>query len=464
MSKETFPLLKNSVRIKRYESLCFVIDAVADNGTPATPLQAFLLSLCNGAYDVLTLKYIFAGTLRQKQEDVAAQVDEVFDKFGKYLVWQPESRRHDSRYAPASFLYDCQPSSLVSRGRLESPAQATLVLTHACNFRCPYCFNSSARAGAGELDAVEWLAVVDHLRELDVVKCTLSGGEPLLHPGFLEILRKVIGYGMTPYVCTNGSLLDGPGIARLVDGGLSAIQISLDAASPEVHDRMSATRGTFPQVVAAIRDLVAADFDVYVKAVVTPMNRQDAEPLIDLCHSLGVKRLLLDRFDVSNAGRGNSQLFLSPQQEGEIAAMVARKQEEIGRRLELQVVNGPRIWVGKENIISCGALRTSVNILPNGDVSACEKLIDFPEMTAGNVRREHLAEIWRSDRADRICNPPPELVNEPCRSCEHFKECRTGCYAAALLVSDNPFAADPRCWKAHYQANPYLSAHSDEET
>ena len=454
---EGYPLLKDTVRIKKYPSFCWVFDTNGDNGTGASPVEALLLSLCSGAYDARTIQHIYLETFRLKEVPTSVLVEKTLNKFERYLYWRPSPEDGKGRHDPLAFLYDPSHSRMVAQGRFDSPVEATLVLTHACNFRCVYCFNDSAIRCADELAADQWLRVVEELKELDVVKCTLSGGEPLLFTGVLDIVRRLHERDIAVYLCTNGSLVDDRVIGLLSELGIGNIQLSLDAADAEIHDRMSATRNMLPKVLDAMKRCGRAGIDVYVKAVTTSLNWENMEKLIDLCRDLGVKRLVLDRFDLSIAGRGDTRLFLSREQEDEMEAMVARKQRETGASMHLSAITTPRLWSCEKDTISCGALRTAVTILPWGDVTICEKLGGDPRMSAGNVRQNTLAQIWNSPRATAIVNPPMEGVGKACRNCEHLPTCRTGCYAQTLFASDNPYDVDPRCWKAEYANNPYAS-------
>jgi radical SAM protein with 4Fe4S-binding SPASM domain len=85
----------------------------------------------------------------------------------------------------------------------------------------------------------------------------------------------------------------------------------------------------------------------------------------------------------------------------------------------------------------------------------CEKLIDVPEMTAGNVRNNTLEEIWNAQKIQDILNPNIDVVKQPCRDCELLDTCHTGCFAASMFVSESPYDVDPRCWKANLANNPY---------
>lgn len=434
---------------------CLVMQLLSDNGTAASPLEAFLLALCQGSYDFITIQDIFARTLRKEKEQIVDFTSSAMNKFERYISWQDQAGLVNNRYDPVDFLYDPQPHPLTKQKRLESPAEIALVLTHACNFRCIYCFNGSGEPDRTELSTDEFLDIIDQAAELDVLKCTLTGGEPFLHPGFSTILKKVVDSKISPYVATNGSLISQQHIHTFADLGLSFIQISLDAGTPKTHDQMTATQGTFPKVVQAMKDCIAAGMQVYVKAVMTPLNLAEADTLVDLCWDIGVSQLLLDRYDPNRVGRGNQNLFLSQQQEQKLDELVKQKIPQIGDDMKLMAVTIPRCWSGPKDIISCGGLRTAMTILPNGDVTPCEKVTDNPNMIAGNVRKNSLKNIWISAETTAIVNPPPESLDEPCRSCEYLDGCGTGCYDQTMLCTVSPYAVDPRCWKSAYKNSFY---------
>jgi len=450
-----FPKMSKTVRIKKMPSACWVVDLVSDDGTLVHPLEAFVFSLCNGKYDVDTIKDIYAATARKDKNLISSQIDSVLKKLERYLEFTSEVCATKERYDPVDYLYDPKPGKLTPDGRFDAPGEMTLILTHACNFRCIYCFNSSGNITRNELSTAEWLRVIDQAKVMEVVKCTVSGGEPMVHPGFFEILTKLVESEMSVYLCTNGSLIDQMALTKLTALEIPCVQISLDAASAAVHDQMTAVSDTFSQVIKAIEDFVKHGTKVFVKSVLTPLNVGETGALIDLCHQLGVKRLTLDRFDLSNAGRGNERLFMSREQELDLAVLVAQKDQALNGEMELMAVTDPRCWASESDIIPCGAFQRSLNILPNGDISVCEKLIDVPEMTGGNVRESSLEEIWVSERVKNIIKPAIEKVDGSCKECEHLQKCHTGCYAIKLYVDDNVYAMDPRCWKANYANNPY---------
>ncbi len=118
-----------------------------------------------------------------------------------------------------------------------------------CNFRCHYCMPEGA-----ELDYIlrpELLRSEEILTLLQEVfiplgfrKFRLTGGEPLLRPGIVNLVRKIASLPETEdlSLSTNAFLLaDMAG--DLYDAGLRRINISLDSLVPETFDKIIGNRG-----------------------------------------------------------------------------------------------------------------------------------------------------------------------------------------------------------------------------
>ena len=449
-----YPYLKESARIKKLNSFCWIIELYSNENTAISPIDAFLLSLCTGQYDTETISYLFANTLHVNTEAVTGLVQKTFDKYKKCLSFLEQPAECAERYNSADFLYDPTAAKGI-RPRCETPVEMHLSLTHRCNFKCIYCFNAAGNTHENELSTKEWIDVIRQGKEFGVIRCTLTGGEPMMHPGFFQILEEVLKYDMLPTICTNGSFIDSETVGRLKSLKVPLVQISLDAATSETCDRLTAKKGSFEQITSAINMLVCAGIPVYVKAVLTPLNVKEAGGLVDLCAQLGVAQLTLDRYDVSSCGRGGTELIISKKDEEFVKEAVYARAEKYKEKLAVNVVSYPRKWHGEDDIIPCGAFRRSFIVLPSGDISACEKLVDVPHMSAGNVRRNSISEIWNSHRILDIIEPQKSELDEACKECEFIEKCGTGCYAIKHFLNKNPYGVDPRCFCSCSENNPY---------
>lgn len=148
------------------------------------------------------------------------------------------------------------------------PVDLVLDLIHVCNTNCVHCWIHSPNASNGlsvafkkqamTLETVK--AIVDDACRMGVNGITLLGdGEPLLHPGFLDILKYIRHKNLfiETIAFTNGYCLSASMSRQLIDGGLSQLTCSLPAASPETYARICSKTGKtgFEQIIGNLKTL-----------------------------------------------------------------------------------------------------------------------------------------------------------------------------------------------------------------
>lgn len=139
---------------------------------------------------------------------------------------QPKLQRRRQPLRDARILMNVM-SAAVDRDR---PLITHLVITRRCNLACGYCFEYDKVSKPVPLDVLKQR--IDHLAKLRSVFVTLTGGEALLHPDVVELVRYVRAQGMTPFLNTNGYLLTRELVEGLNDAGLYGLQLSIDNARP----------------------------------------------------------------------------------------------------------------------------------------------------------------------------------------------------------------------------------------
>jgi MoaA/NifB/PqqE/SkfB family radical SAM enzyme len=146
---------------------------------------------------------------------------------------EPKLRRKRQPLRDARILFDVARAA-VDRDR---PLVTHLVITRRCNLSCGYCFEYDKVSPPVPLARLK--ERVDHLARLKSVFVVLTGGESLLHPDAIELVRHVRERGMTPFLNTNGYLLTRKIIDGLNDAGLYGMQLSIDNAIPNEVSKKS---------------------------------------------------------------------------------------------------------------------------------------------------------------------------------------------------------------------------------
>lgn len=107
-------------------------------------------------------------------------------------------------------------------------AMASLEVTRDCNLGCDYCCQRHEKHSAKTLDALQIeLNVLVALRNCDTL--VVTGGEPLLHPQLVEVVKMVKAKGKKPVLLTNGELLTHDGLRVLVEAGLFGVTFHVDS-------------------------------------------------------------------------------------------------------------------------------------------------------------------------------------------------------------------------------------------
>jgi MoaA/NifB/PqqE/SkfB family radical SAM enzyme len=106
--------------------------------------------------------------------------------------------------------------------------------------------------------------------EAGISTVRLYGGEPLLHPGLREMVGACVTYGMTPFVTTNGRLLDRH-LDTLVDAGLRIIKLGYYGYG-ETYDRYVGRSGAwdhFEGVIANARGRYGHELSLHMSYVLS---------------------------------------------------------------------------------------------------------------------------------------------------------------------------------------------------
>jgi pyruvate-formate lyase-activating enzyme len=150
-------------------------------------------------------------------------------------------------------------------------ARLWLYTNFDCNLACDYCCaRSSPKAPRRALGVDRLRRLVTEAADAGVREVFLTGGEPFLLPD-LDVIVHACVDRLPTTLLTNGMLFRGTRLAmlrRMPRDGLT-LQISLDSATPELHDRHRGT-GSWQRAVDGIGIARVEGFRVRVAATVAP--------------------------------------------------------------------------------------------------------------------------------------------------------------------------------------------------
>jgi cyclic pyranopterin phosphate synthase len=154
-----------------------------------------------------------------------------------------------------------EPRLTDSHGRVIHDLRVSV--TDRCNYKCVYCRTGELGAQYPELAIDEYLRLIKLFVGLGITKVRLTGGEPLLRRGLVELvkqlsgLRTLTGEPLDLALTTNGHLLDELA-APLKAAGLHRVTVSMDAVDAPTFERITRIPGSFETVLRGVRAARAA--------------------------------------------------------------------------------------------------------------------------------------------------------------------------------------------------------------
>jgi MoaA/NifB/PqqE/SkfB family radical SAM enzyme len=307
------------------------------------------------------------------------------------------------------------------------PIHGTIIVTYRCNYDCVMCDmpEKCARkqsAGVSELSTERFRALIGEFARLGTPGLGFTGGEPLMRADIYDLLACTRQHGMITHLNTNGYFMDDAAAGRIVAIGVDSVNISLDGACPETHDRIRNHAGAFERATTAVgrlRRLRRGSLPrIKNVAVIDETTIDEVPDMIRLSRDIGadciefIPRQPLSDVDHARAGS-------APVDEN-LLLRVDRMVEQIrnAARDGFCIENSPAhlrlfrsSFAGIPSPVRCRAGYNSLAVDCYGDVFPC-----FPwgcwGKTAGNVREGSLVELWNSP-AYQICRSEVSA----CRDC-----------------------------------------------
>ncbi len=291
-------------------------------------------------------------------------------------------------------------------------------LNLVCNLECAHCYcSSSPRAAAGR-ETSFFASLLDQAADMGVIHVDFTGGEPLIRKDLEDLIGQSRGRGMVPTIHTNGTLVTEARARALRDAGLAEALVSVDAATPALHDAFRGKAGAFVRTMAGIRAFQTVGVPVGVNVC---LNRQNAGEVHDIVRLFRDELQVPFHFDrVIPAGRttesedpialSNADYFaLMREVFGQGSALATKKACDAGNRHARAARIDP----------FCGVGANYAFIKHNGTLALCPTMTEA-ESTAfahADLVDQGLREAWEQH---------PTFVRTRHMQCENVSVCPSG--------------------------------------
>jgi SynChlorMet cassette radical SAM/SPASM protein ScmF len=339
--------------------------------------------------------------------------------------------------------------------------QIYFYLTEGCNLRCRHCWIAPKYQTEGNtypaLDFDLFKSIIEQAKPLGLTGVKLTGGEPLLHPQFSEILEYIQNEDLRLVVETNGVLCTAEVAERMAVCKDPFVSVSLDGADSGTHEWVRGVEGCFDEAIDGLRNLVSAGLRPQVIMTIMRHNKEQMESVIRLAERSGASSV---KFNI-----------LQPTVRGE-------KMHSAGEALDIEEWVDLGKWV--ENTLSaatyldlyydhpiafhplgkmfgsngdgcavCGILGI-LGVLANGSYALCGIGETVSDLVFGHAGVDHLEHVWTDTPVLlELREGLPQRLEGICGRCLMKERCLGSCLAQNYYRSKNFWEPFWFCEEAH---------------
>lgn len=326
----------------------------------------------------------------------------------------------------------------------------SLQITGKCNYNCLHCFNACDNAPLNyELSFAEIVNLLDQAEECGINGIMLTGGEPLVHPKFLDIYKEIYKHNMfVKELNTNGYLIT----QNLLDeikkhNPYPIIKISFDGVG--YHDWMRNFKGAEQKTIEAIKLCVANNLPVAVTMNINRRNFSSFKETNKLLNSLGVFCIrYLPTVDTPRWKKNADKKTFTIEEYLDAAFEITKDWIENDYKTQLivwQVLSIYHHLINLEQIHDinqgqydcypvCKLARFEIAIGANGNLYPCfpvSSTFDHDHICLGNIKKDKLINLiqYETNYMKLISHNLKERYNysKKCHNCEFYATCWGGC-------------------------------------
>ncbi len=340
----------------------------------------------------------------------------------------------------------------------DAPVLVIWELTQACDLACVHCRACAITdRNPFELSTEEGFRLLETVREFGDPLMVFTGGDPLKRPDVFPLLEKSVNLGLRTTITPSATpLLTKAAIDGFQRCGVARMAISLDGPDAASHDGFRRVEGSFARTAFALDYARQIGMPTQVNTTVTRHNVCRLNEIADIVRDSGAR--LWSVFFLVTTGRASASQDLSAEEYEEVfqflynlskqapfdikttEAQHYRRYVAQQRKAERRTGNVPQAApevIQRQAGINDGKgfvfISHTGEIYPSG----------FLPLSAGNVRRDSLVEVYRSSPLFRTLRDADNLRGK-CGECE-FRNLCGGSRSRSFALTGDYLAEDPRC-------------------
>lgn len=325
-----------------------------------------------------------------------------------------------------------------------------LEILEGCNLFCDFCVRNALNNLTNKVTMENYEKFLTKLREFpEKPDIALTGGEPFLQRGLIDIVKKTDEYGFNFSITTNATIRNKEVINFCANSEyFKHFIISIDSCKPDVHDSIRGPKA-FTRSMNFIDYIKDRKVPFGINMTVSDTNYHDVDETIKFANEIGAKDISVAT--VKPNGRGEATFTLEKLKY--VSDQILKNKSLINDNFKLWAtevtfflydMDTYRDDIESGETGSCAFASSTLHVRANGVILGCTACEDI---VLGNVFKHdnpaYLKNVWENNITLNEVRSKENLKGI-CKTCD-FKEFCGGCRCRANGVNGDLFSDDPYC-------------------
>lgn len=323
--------------------------------------------------------------------------------------------------------------------------QIFFLLTENCNLNCSMCIRGRQQGINMDIDQLQKVLDKNDFSMHDIV---ITGGEPAIHNGYLEIVKRMADSAKSVTVTSNGTL--DLKLEKLVDIDNLFFQISLDG-DIKTHNQIRGEKA-FERTWKTLERMDALGLRYAVASVVSKKNQNDIFELLPKLEKLKNMEYWRVSYEMPFGNASGIEDIMSAKEWNDFVdhLLACARLRLMVRKIfpfdlyESRKVDLERVAERKRSF-NCGSGANKLYVYPDFKVYPCTCLTDF---CIGHLDKQLLQDILKGEEIKKFSNYKLQEESE-CQGCKYKKFCNGGCIGMSYHYFGKLGMGDLRCPKLY---------------
>lgn len=347
--------------------------------------ELYLLEKCTGYNSIDSIVYETAEEIKISD---FSRVQEAIEKF---IDFQSQRKLMNVKDTVSDF-----PIRFTGKKGYEIPMEILLEITNRCNLKCIHCYKEAGYNKQDDIDISNILPKLEYFKG-HIHSLQISGGEPMSHRNFFDILEYCTSFFPTS-LTTTATMINKHNAHRFTQ--VDNVQVSVYAATQKEHDQITLVTGSFNKTVRGLQELMKKDNNVTVSSIITMGNYRNIESIIKLAIDIGVQGVKFG--ELSRYGRGinlGEEWELDKRLDDYITKLIAELGEKYKDKIVIENYYDDLLdskFDQNHKGFSCGAGNLSWTVSEFGNIKPC---VFLPEdkFKTGNIFTDDMDMLFKKN-------------------------------------------------------------------